>query len=472
LSTYSVELLASVKRGSGQPLRRQIEDQLRRAIRSCTLKLGSPLASTRDFARQLGVSRPVVVQAYAQLAAEGYIVIKRGARPRVARCIGSCRQRGARRQTTISSPKVDFRPASPDLSAFPRSAWLRSLRAALATMPNDAFGHGDPMGEEALRQVLAEYLGRVRGLVADADRLVVVNGHTHGRGLVCRMLKAAGVKRVAVEDPCQPGLPAAVESAGLKVLPIPIDCDGIDVHALYRSPAEAVFLTPAHQFPIGAVMSGERRTAVLGWLRDRDAIAVENDYDAEYRYDRPPVSALQALEPDRIVYEGTTSQTLAPALQLAWLVVPPALLATARRDQDDYGWGAPRIEQYAFADFLLRGELDRHLRRQRASYRSRRDALLQALKKSLPEATVCGISAGLHATIAFPKADDERAIQREAQRRGVAVSTLSQSEIIHRARPPMLVLGYANVNEATIGVGVNELAAAVRAARLRRPVSN
>jgi GntR family transcriptional regulator/MocR family aminotransferase len=456
-----------VQRRSGQPLRRQIEDQLRRAIRSCILKLDSRIASTRDLARQLGVSRPVVAQAYAQLAAEGYLELRRGARPRVIGCIGFCRQRSARPQR-IESPRIDFRAASPDLSAFPRSVWLRSLRNALATMPNEAFGQGELRGEGVLRQALAEYLGRVRGLVTDAERIVVVSGYAQGSALVCRWLRSAGLSRVAMEDPCQAALIAAVEAAGLTVIPIPVDCEGIRADALARSEAEAVFLTPAHQFPLGAVMSGERRAAVLAWLRDRRAIAVEHDYDAEYRYDRAPVGALQALEPDRIVYLGTTSQTLAPGLRLGWLVVPPVFLDALNAAQQEADSGVPRIEQHAFADFLLRGELDRHLRRQRIAYRARRDVLLFALKQALPEATVCGVAAGLHATVAFPDTDDERAIQREAQRRGIAVTTLTESRLARRSGPPMLLLGYANVNEARIRVGIGELAAAVRATHRSR----
>src|SRR5262245_21123670 len=448
VSSFSMELLATVHRRRGQSLRRQIEDQLRRAIRSCTLKLGARIASTRDLAHQLGVSRPVVVQAYAQLAAEGYIEIRRGARPRVVRCVGSCRQRAAATPRTDTRPRIDFR-ANPDLSAFPRSAWLRSLRTALATMPNEAFGPGEARGEDVLRQALAEYLGRVRGVVTDADHLVVVSGYPQGRPLVCQLLKATGRRRVAVEDPCQPELPAILAAAGLKVIPIPVDCDGIRVDTLVRSDAQAVFLTPAHQFPIGAVMSSERRAAVLAWLRDRDAIAVEDDYDAEYRYDRAPVGALQALEPERVLYQGTTSQTLAPGLQLGWLVVPRPLLDVVSAAQRRADGGVPRIEQHAFADFLMRGELDRHLRRQRVSYRARRDALVTALHQALPEATVCGISAGLHATVALEDTDDERVIQQEAQRRGIAVTTLQEHRIAaHRAGPAMLLLGYANVNEA------------------------
>ncbi len=468
MTSRPIEILLSVARGSSRSLGRQIEDQLRIAIRQKILRPGSRVPSTRDLAHELGVSRPIVVDAYAQLAAEGYLVLKQGARPRVSGCVGPCREPAGKRQSPAVLPRIDFRVSVPDLSAFPRAAWLRSLREALAHMPNDELGYGDPRGAEVLRGALAEYLGRVRGLVTDAEHVVVTSGYAQGRVLVCQALRATGTKRIAIEDPGEAALRGAVEQAGLEVVPIPVDHDGIRVEDLARSGADAVFLTPAHQFPTGAVLSGERRAEILAWLRDRNAIAVEDDYDAEYRYDRAPVGALQALEPGRIIYAGTASKTLAPALRLGWLVVPPGLvgaIADARRRAD---LGGPRIEQHAFADFLSRGELDRHLRRQRARYRARRDALLLALKEALPEATIFGICAGLHATVGLPESDDEQAILEEAGRRGIAVSILTEHRLRSRGGPPTLLLGYARVDEPTIRTGVKQLAAAVLAVRSRR----
>ena len=334
-------------------------------------------------------------------------------------------------------------------------------------MPDDELGYGDPRGTEVLRRALAEYLGRVRGLVTDAEHVVITSGYAQGRVLVCQALRAIGVRRLAVEDPGERTLRGAVVHAGLEVVPIPVDRDGIRVAELARSRADAVLLTPAHQFPTGAVLSGERRAELLAWLRDRNAIAVEDDYDAEYRYDRAPVGALQALEPARIVYAGTASKTLAPALRLGWLIVPPVLveaISAARRQAD---LGGPRIEQNAFADFLNRGELDRHLRRQRASYRARRDALLLALKEAMPEATIFGICAGLHATVGLPDCYNELAIRDEALRRGIAVTAMSDHQFLARGGPPTLLLSYARSSEPTIRAGVRELAAAIRAASPR-----
>jgi GntR family transcriptional regulator/MocR family aminotransferase len=251
------------------------------------------------------------------------------------------------------------------------------------------------------------------------------------------------------------------------MVPVPVDSCGLVVEALDRVEADALVLTPAHQYPTGAVLSGQRRADLLASLRARNSIAIEDDYDSEFRYDRAPVGALQGLDPERIVFAGTTSKTLAPALRLGWLVVPPVLREAVIQQQRLADFGQPRIEQHAFALFLSRGELDRHLRRMRARYRSRRDALVESLRRHVPEAAVCGIAAGLHATVRLPEDDDERAIQAEAKRRGVGVAKLSDYFLAGGSDAPTLVVAYARVNEATIEAGVKELAAAIEAVRRR-----
>jgi GntR family transcriptional regulator / MocR family aminotransferase len=465
LTSQPIELLLSVTRGGPRSLGAQIEDQLRRAIRAGTLRPGARLPSTRDLARQLGVSRPVVMDAYAQLAAEGYLTLRQGARPRVS---DAAAPRPASATETVHAaprPRFDFRPRVPDLSAFPRAAWLRSVRAALAAMQDSELDYGDPLGVEVLRSALAEYLGRVRGVVADPAHLVITSGFVQARGLVCRALAAAGAKRVAIEDPSHPEQRVTITQAGLELVPAACDEAGIRVEALERETVDAVFLTPAHQFPTGAVLAGERRRALLAWLRRRGAIAIEDDYDAEYRYDRAPVGALQGLEPDRVVYAGTASKTLAPALRIGWLVVPPHLLDAVSHEKRLADLGCPRIDQHAFGDFLARGELDRHLRRMRARYRARRDALVEALADALPEAEVKGIAAGLHAAVRLPETDSEQEIADEAHRRRIALTTMGDYRIEAGHHPPTLMLGYAQSPEPTIRAGVTELADAVRATR-------
>jgi GntR family transcriptional regulator/MocR family aminotransferase len=463
-TSQPIDLLLSVTRDRFRTLGGQIEDQLRVAIRQGTLKPGARVPSTRDLAAQLGVSRRVAVDAYAQLAAEGYLVVRQGARPRVSDAAAIGERPGAEAAPPTMRPRFDFRPSVPDVSTFPRAAWLRSLRAVLAHIPDAELGYGDPGGVEALRVALADYLGRMRGVAAEPARVVVTSGFWQGLGLVCRALAAAGARRIAFEDPSHPDPRLIAARAGLEPVPIAVDDAGIRVDDLARADADAVVLIPAHQDPTGAVLAGDRRTSLLAWLRERNAIAIEDDYDAEYRYDRAAVGALQGLEPDRIVYAGSASKTLAPALRIGWLVVPPRLLDAVGHEKLLADQGTARIEQHALADFLVRGELDRHLRRMRTHYRARRDVLVAALAGALQEATVRGIAAGLHATVELPAAYDERAILDEAQRRRIAFATLSRYQSDTRASPPTLLLGYAQTPEPTIKAGVREIAEAVRAA--------
>jgi GntR family transcriptional regulator / MocR family aminotransferase len=471
-TSQPIELLVSVSRAGSRTLGAQIEDQLRRAIREGALRPNARIPSTRDLAGQLGVSRRVVVDAYAQLAAEGYLSLRQGARPRVseATALASAASLPAMRPAgTAAAPRArfDFRPSVPDVSTFPRAAWLRSLRTALANITDADLGYGDPCGVDALRAALADYLGRVRGVVTDPKHIIITSGYTQGLGLVCHALATTGAKRIALEDPSNPDDGLVAARAGLEPVPIGVDGAGTRVEELQQADADAVVLTPAHQHPTGVVLTGDRRTALLAWLRDRAAIAIEDDYDAEYRYDRAAVGALQGLDPDRVVYAGSVSKTLAPALRLGWLVVPPTLVQAVSHEKLLADRGTARIEQHALADFLTRGELDRHLRRMRTRYRARRDALVQALAEALPETSVRGVAAGLHVTVQLPDSDNEQAIREEARARRVELETMSDYRPDAGDRPPALLLGYAQMPEPAIRAGVHELTAAVRAARTR-----
>ncbi len=351
------------------------------------------------------------------------------------------------------------------MSTFPRRAWQRAVRDALSTMTDFELAYGDPRGVESLRAALADYLGRVRGVVADPGRIVVTSGYSQGLGVVCQTLKVQGAARIAFEDPCFAEQREIAARTGLEPVPVPVDGQGLRVDALAEAGVDAVVLTPAHQHPTGVVLGGERRTALQAWLREHDTIAIEDDYDAEYRYDRAAIGALQGLEPDRVIYAGSASKTLAPALRMGWLVVPPALVEEVTHGKVLADRQTSRIDQHAFAGFLARGELDRHLRRMRVLYRERRDALVEALAEELPEAVVRGIAAGLHATVELPEGDDEQAIVEEAGRRRIVLSTLGEHVTAAEGYPPTLLLGYGQIPTAAVRPAVREIAAAVRAAR-------
>ena len=464
MTSRSIEILISLQRDGVRTLGAQIEDQIRDAIRAGTLRSGAPIASTRDLAEQLGISRPLVVEAYAQLAAEGYLTLRQGSRPRVAALTAVGTGKATEREAIAPPPRYDFRPAVPDLSAFPRARWLKACRNALARMPAEELGYGGRHGSEILRVALSEYLGRVRCVVAGPAQIVVTSGFEQGRALACRALHAIGARRIAVEDPSYTEW-TPVSRAGLEIVPIPVDGDGMRVEELDSAKADAVLLTPAHQFPTGAVLSGERRIKLLAWLRDNDAIAIEDDYDSEFRYDRAPVGSLQGMDPERVIYAGTASKTLAPALRIGWLVVPRRLQAAVEAEHRLADHGCPRIDQHALAELIDSGEFDRHLRRMRILYRQRRDALLTALAAEMPEAVVSGIAAGLHATVRLPVACNEAAIRVEAQRRSIALEFLSEHYVGSRPGPAVMLLGYARSPESAIRAGVHALAAAIRAAQ-------
>lgn len=465
LTSLSPDLPIALDRSAGESLGAQLRRHLLEAIRSGALHTGVALPSTRALAAQLGVSRPLVVDAYGQLAAEGYLALRPGARPTVAAGMTVPAARLAE-QPSPDTIRFDMRPAMPDVGLFPRRAWLRAIRTVLADLPASELGYGDLRGSPVLRRALADYLGRVRGVIADPACIYITSGFAEARALACAAFHARGVRRLAVEDPGYSDW-VAVDKAGLARVPLPVDGQGMQVERLDAARVEAVFLTPSHQFPIGGVLSADRRHHLVRWLRDRDALALEDDYDAEFRYDQAPIGALQGLAPDRVVYAGTASKTLAPALRLGWIVVPPALVGPMNDELRRWSEGPPRIDQDALAELLRSGAYDRHLRRMRRLYRDRRQRLLSCLATQLPGCEVEGAAAGLHITLRLPADIDEAgeaAILAAVRRRGLATEGLGRYSAT-AAGPRRLFLGYGRLAESGIDQGMKILAEAVAAAR-------
>jgi GntR family transcriptional regulator/MocR family aminotransferase len=454
-TSSALELLVALRRGAGS-LHAQLEAQLRDAVRDGRLAPGVRLPSSRALAAELGVSRGVVVEAYAQLAAEGYLVVRPGAAPVVgALATGGATPPPVRPQ---APPRHDLRPGLPDLSAFPRADWGRALRRVLREIPDAELGYPDPAGHPRLRAALAGYLGRVRGVRATADRIVVCGGVAEALRLTASVLRARGVTAVAVEDPSHAETQGQLRHGGLEPVHVPVDEYGLDASAI-PARAGAALVTPAHHFPDGVVMAPERRAALVAWARDTGGLIVEDDYDAEHRYDRAPVGAVQGLAPDHVVHVHSVSKTLAPALRLGWAVAPPsfaAALAEAKRRSD---LGTPVLEQLALADLIERGELDRHLRRVRPRYRRRRDALVGTLLAGRDDLAVDGVAAGLHVAVRLPPGLSEDAVVAAAAARGVAVATVGEHAVAPRA--PALVLGYARLAEDGLRAAARELLAAM-----------
>jgi GntR family transcriptional regulator / MocR family aminotransferase len=455
------ELLLELRRDDRRPLRAQLEDGLREAARSGRVSAGARLPATRVLASDLGVSRRLVVDAYAQLVAEGYLLARKGAGTYVADAAALPSLPAD--EPPPSTARYDFFPGYPDLSSFPRRQWLRATREVLASAPATSLGYPDARGAPELRRALAEHLRRVRGVVADPQTIIVCSGTAQGLVLLARALAGP---HIAVEDPGLPPHRAILLAHGARLSALEVDEHGPRVEGLAALEAragalDAVFVTPAHQSPTGVATAPARRAALLEWAARGGRYVIEDDYDAEYRYDRAPLAALQGLAPDRVIYMGTASKTLSPALRLGWLVLPPHLIDAFVQERNLSDHGAPTLEQLTLARLIESGSYDRYLRQARRRYRARRDALVQAIAQHLPGARVTGLAAGLHAIVRLERSFDAIALARAAHEQSVVVYPLSLSYLEPRAMGDSLVLGYANLSEQAIAEGISRLATAL-----------
>jgi GntR family transcriptional regulator/MocR family aminotransferase len=446
--TSGVGLDFLVELGGPRRLRAGLEASIRAAIRDGRLHAGDALPSTRSLAGDLGIGRGTVVEAYTQLVAEGWLVAQQGRPTRVA-AIPTSKAAPAVRER---SPRWahDLRPGRADPSSFPRQEWAAALRHVLSTAPNEVFDYAEWRGRVELREALAGYLGRARGVRGSAEDVVVCTGAGHGMGLVFGTLARLGRRRVAIEDPSSRRLRDIAAAAGMLVLPLPCDNRGARVEVLRGLHADAAVITPAHQFPLGVTLAAERRADVVTWARECGGLVVEDDYDGELRYDRQPVGALQALDPDSVIYVGTTSKSLAPALRIGWLVAPADLRPALVETLGLVNALPSSLEQLGLARLIETGEFDRHIRRIRLLYRKRRDLLVETLARAAPALQVTGVAAGGHALVRLgvdgPGEGEGELIGRAAER-GLALTGLGHYWHAPRRNgdwlEPALVVGYA-----------------------------
>ncbi|MYS83343.1 PLP-dependent aminotransferase family protein [Embleya scabrispora] len=453
------ELLVHLDRSAGR-LGAQVQAGLRAAIRSGRLPADFRMPSTRALAESLGVSRGMVVDAYEQLVAEGYLTSRHGSGTRVtAACVAP-----QPADPTGCDPVIpithDLKPGVPDLSAFPRAAWSAATRHVLHTAPHAAFDYPGPSGTSELRVALSDYLGRVRAAQARPEHIVVVNGVAQGLSLVSQALRRLGLDVLAVEDPSSDRQRGIFSTHGLTVAYAPTDAEGIDVDALASTGARAVLVTPAHQYPTGVVLSPRRRAALVDWARTHDGLIVEDDYDAEFRYDRDPVGCLQGLAPDRVVHLGSTSKALAPGMRLGWAVLPAPLIERIHDLKTNADLGSATLPQLTLVRMLATGAYERHLRTMRAHYRIRRDAVTEALAEHLPAARVHGVAAGIHLYVELPPGSDESATVRRARERGVRVEPMAAMRAL-AGGPPAVIIGYAGLSPDRLREAVRLLARSV-----------
>ncbi|GAB3886780.1 PLP-dependent aminotransferase family protein [Kibdelosporangium lantanae] len=447
------ELLVTIDRDSDLGLRAQLEGQLRDAIRTRRLAAGERLPSSRELSLALGLSRGLVQECYAQLQAEGYLTSRPGSATRVAETAAAHIDSPSKPPPTHRPPRVDFRSGVPDLGMAPREDWAWAIREVCRTAPNTAFDYGPPEGEPRLREVLAAYLRRVRATTG--DHLLICTGMAQAVGLT---LSALGVDTLAFEDPG--GVTSTTRqatAAGMAAVPIPVDEDGLDVDALDRSGARAVLVTPAHQWPTGVVLAGHRRQELIAWARRRDGYVIEDDYDAEFRYDRDPVGSMQGLAPDRVLSLGTVSKSLAPTLRIGWILAPEPLFPSLVAAKQVADRGSPGLDQLALATLIDSGRYDRHLRRMRTEYATRRETLLTALTHHAPEVRVTGLAAGFHAVLHLPPGSSEDHVITEARERGVGLYGMAEM-CVAPSPDPRLVLGFGNTPPRAISEGIATVA--------------
>ncbi|MCX5370679.1 PLP-dependent aminotransferase family protein [Streptomyces sp. NBC_00015] len=432
---------------------------LREAVRGGRLPPGTRLPPYRSLAADLGVARNTVADAYAELVAEGWLTARQGSGTRVAdrtEPLRPARRTPVKAPPRARGPRHDLRQGTPDASSFPRAAWLASYRRALQQAPNEVFGPGDPAGRRELREALTEYLARARGVRTEPERIVICSGFAHALRLLFG--PGSGLPRgpLAVEAYGLDFHRGLLAAAGVRTAPLPLDADGAHVERLDRE--RAVLLTPAHQFPTGGPLHASRRTAVIDWARARGGVLLEDDYDGEFRYDRKPVGAVQGLDPERVIYLGSVSKSLSPALRLGWMVLPERYVDGVLAAKGEREAWASALDQLSLADLIASGAYDRHVRRMRQRYRARRDRLVEALSARAPHVEVTGVAAGLHAVLRLPPGTERSALKAAAWQ-GVALDGLAafRHPATDMAPQDGLVVGYATPPEHAYAAALDAL---------------
>ncbi|MEU0537731.1 PLP-dependent aminotransferase family protein [Amycolatopsis tolypomycina] len=439
------------------PKRAALIAALRDAVRAGRLAPGTRLPPYRSLAADLGLARNTVADAYAELVAEGWLTAVQGSGTRVAERAEPLKPvRTPKKAPGAPTPAYNLRQGQPDATSFPRTEWLAAARRALTVAPHDAFGPGDPRGRPELREALAQYLARARGVRTSPERIVVCSGFAHALRL---LFPAVLPGPLAVESYGLAFHRSIFAAAGVRTIPLALDEHGARVEDLA---VPSVLLTPAHQFPTGGPLHHDRRAAVVGHVRATGGVLLEDDYDGEFRYDRKPVGAVQGLDPEHVVYVGSVSKSLSPALRLGWLVLPGHLVDRVLAVKGEREAWASALDQLTLAEFLNEGAYDRHIRRMRRRYRLRRDHLVTTLAERAPHVTATGIAAGLHAVLRLPPGTEKAALKAAAWQ-GLALDGLAAFRHPDSDMSTMdgLVVGYATPPEHAYPAALDALCRAL-----------
>ena len=455
-----------ITRQSEMSLARQIYQSIRDGIFAGRIPPGEALPSTRALAGQLAVARNTVNEAYDMLLAEGFITSQQGAPTRVAAGLQlekTAPQHSPSPPAAAAQPYLaDFRTGQPDLRSFPRSAWNRVLREAAEALPLDQFGYTGPEGLPGLRAEIAAWLFRSRGLSINPRSVFVTAGATHALHLLADLLYKEG-HEMLIEDPCHTGMLRALQGKSHPLRPVPVDCHGLRTDSLNGYGASAVYVTPSHQFPLGGILPAQRRAALVRFARERDLYIIEDDYDGEFRFTGAPVAPLYSLDPQRVIYVGTFSKILFPALRIGYAVLPEALHERWRFLRTHADVQNPPFEQAALAEFLRARKLDRHVQKMRKVYRQRREVLLQALKETFGDSwQPWGDAAGLHIAVAFSGRRFDQAYIALCQQHRVRAIPVEHHSIQKGVHLDKLLLGYGHLQPTQIRDGVELLGKVIR----------
>ncbi|MGW0547263.1 MocR-like pyridoxine biosynthesis transcription factor PdxR [Streptomyces altiplanensis] len=461
----SWQLGLTVDRDSRLPLAVQVRNSLRGLVDDGTLWPGTRIPSSRQLALDIGVSRSVVVEAYEQLSAEGYLETRRGSGTTISRRAQSDAVGSALVQADpepAPGATWDLRTGTSNIVDFPRQEWIRCVTHVVNNSGRRELGYSQPAGVPLTRRVLAGYLGRVRGVRSRPEDLMVTAGFAQGLALVCKVLLDRGHTTLGVEDPGHPGEREFITSSGLCPVGIPVDEDGLRVDLLEQSGVRAVLATPGNQFPTGARLSRDRRERLTAWAREVDGYVIEDDFDSPFLHRNDRLPALQSLAPDRVVYAGSASKALAPALRLGWLAAPSELMASIEHVRAGWDIGCSGLEQLVFTRFMDTGAFDRHQRKLRSEFHRRRQAVRRQAGASLPGSRLIGRDSGLQAYLELPAHVDEQALVRAARHRSVLVRGGHFYTLTDTSRPPALVISYAAVNSAGVTRSLMAIGAAYR----------
>lgn len=454
------ETLFDVSAQPDGPLHVRLTGAIRTAIRDGRLPLGAAVPPSRMLATDLGVSRWAVTQAYGQLVTEGYLTSRTGSATRVTWSPERDDDRIPRPVTpSAAPPRFDLSMCISDLRAFPRRKWVEAIRKASESTPFDQLSYAAPGGEPQLRAILAEHLNRSRGAAAEPATVCVFSGARAGISQVARVLFEEGHRQIGMEDPGSPGLWPPVRSAGLEVIPLPVDWDGLITDTLGEHPGlRAVCVGAARQILLGRPLAPHRRAAMLDWARRVDGLIIEDDYDSEFSYEGPPLPVMQGTDRRRVALLGSMSRTLTPTAQVGWVVAPPRMVPDIIRAEDNSPLAPPALTQLALAGFMESGEYDRHLRTSRQRLRARRNALLAALRDRLPDYPVHGDAAGVHLIMELPPEISIAALAKAAKRRDMDLDDPADMRLLPTPAHHYLPLGYANLNDAVVDEAVATLA--------------